>query len=659
MKNSRKTVYLSEYRHPVKIKLKGYFPLIGKRVLAVEISRSIAAKGRKQKNKFIIGIFLVLMLFVLPFHFTAKAVDMPLVGGTVNLSDEFATRDDIPYSLVVVNAVNATFVAGSTASFGNGGTDVWLIKVSQVLNVFPGFQSWLMDWVDWRKTYGGSQDDVARSVIQSSDGNLVLAGQTKSYGSGGFDAFLLKVDTDGNLLWNRTYGGAQDDGANCIVQASDGGYILAGYTSSNDGSSSAWLVKTDSDGQLLWSQVYPGLSFNSVSRTSDGGYVLATKFPNAYELVKVDSSGQIQWRQTYGCPNFAESECAIQTVDGGYAIAGYTSDGIHSNSTKLVKTDSSGNVQWNRTYTGLGAYSLIQTIEGGYALTGDRAFLMVTDSSGNILWNHTNDGFSDSDIVYFSRGYDLLEPTPNEFILTGTAQSYGQLLTGLDGFLTRISLWNGDTTPPKINVLSPENKIYTTSNLPLIYTIDKSTIWMAYQIDNGRNVTISGNTTLTLPDGQHNITLYAADANYNNGASNRVFFSNFAVDTVPIRVTVTSIHNTTYNSKDVPLYFTVGKAVSWAAYSLDGQANLTSLQNTTLTGLSSGTHTLTVYAQDSFGLIEASDTISFAVEDRNLPESLSILIVAFALAIICATLVFLITKNKQGFRSKVPMAIIS
>jgi predicted phage tail protein len=143
---------------------------------------------------------------------------------------------------------------------------------------------------------------------------------------------------------------------------------------------------------------------------------------------------------------------------------------------------------------------------------------------------------------------------------------------------------------------------------------------MAYQIDNGRNVTISGNTTLTLPEGRHNMTVYAADANYNNGASNIVFFSSFAIDTVPINVTVTSIQNITYTSKDVPLSFTVGKEVSWAAYSLDGQANLTSPQNTTLAGLSYGTHTLTVYAQDTLGHVEASDTISFAVSANAVPE---------------------------------------
>ncbi|MGZ4851383.1 MAG: hypothetical protein ACXV2C_08400 [Candidatus Bathyarchaeia archaeon] len=172
----------------------------------------------------------------------------------MNLSAEFGAswaKDDIPYSLVAINAENTTFIAGSTASFGAGGTDVWLIKVSQHLNVFPGLGSFYQYSVDWRKTYGGAQDDLAKSVILSNDGNLILAGQTKSYGSGGFDSFLLKVDTDGNLLWNRTYGGAQDDGTNSVIQASDGGYILAGYISSNNGSSSAWLFKTDSQGQLL------------------------------------------------------------------------------------------------------------------------------------------------------------------------------------------------------------------------------------------------------------------------------------------------------------------------------------------------------------------------------------------------------------------------
>jgi hypothetical protein len=268
---------------------------------------------------------------------------------------------------------------------------------------------------------------------------------------------------------------------------------------------------------------------------------------------------------------------------------------------------------------------------------------MITDSSGNILWTRNYDGLSDDNLP-FTRAFDLLEPTPNQFLLTGTQQSYGQILTGLDGFLTRVSLRNGDTTPPKISVLSPENRIYTTSNVPLECSIDKSTIWIAYQIDNGRNVTITGNATIPLSDGKHNMTVYAADSNYNNGASNTVYFSNFAVDTVPINLTVTSIQNATYTSKDVPLSFTVGKAVSWTGYSLDGQAIQTAQPNTTLTGLSYGSHLLTVYAQDSIGLVEAS-TLNFAIADKAVPELPNTLIIVLALVSIAVVSAIIRSKH--------------
>ncbi len=619
----------------------------------MKTSSIIAANGSKWLRKPSILVLLLILLSVSLFTLTAKADYAPVSSGTLNLSAPIDSginwaKDEVPLSLVWVPSINATYVAGSTTSIGAGGADVWLVILSQKLNVFPGLGSYYQDSIDWRKTYGGSQDDLAKGIIQSNDGNLILVGQTKSYGAGGFDIYLMKIDTNGNLLWSETYGNAQDDGANAVTQAADGGYVIAGYTTSDTGTSSAYLIKTDSQGQLQWNNTYPGLMFNSINQTSDGGYILAAKASSSFELVKVDAAGRMQWNQNYNLSSTGESECAIQTNDGGYAETGYITDNTATNSTRLLKTDSSGNIQWDHTYFGLGAYSLIQTSEGGYALTGDRAFLIITDSSGNILWNRNYDGLSD-DNLQFTRAYSLLESTQDQFLLTGTQQSYGQILTGLDGFLTRVSLRNGDTTPPKIAVLSPENKIYTTSSVPLEFTIDKSTIWMAYQIDNGRNVTITGNTTITLSDGNHNITMYAADSNYNNGASNTVYFSNFAVDTVPINLAVTSIQNTTYTSKDVPLSFTVGKEVSWTIYSLDGQANQTAQPNTTLTGLSYGSHALTVYAQDSIGLVEAS-TVNFAVADKTVPELPNTVFVALALVSIAVVSAIIKSKHPQASR---------
>lgn len=617
-------------------------------MLAVKNS-IIPANCSKRYRKLAILAFIVILLSVSLFTFAAKADYAPVSSGTLNLSAPLDTgiswpKDDIPYSLVAVTSTNATYIAGSTASSGAGGTDVWLTKVTQRLNVFPGLGSYYQDSITWKKTFGGSQDDLAKSIIQSDDGNLILAGQTKSYGAGGSDIYILKVDLEGNRIWSKTIGGALDDGANAVVQAADGGFVIAGYTVASAGVSNAYLIKTDSQGQLLWNRTYAGLAFNSVSNTNDGGYILAASFPNAYELVKVDSAGQMQWSQTYALPGAGESTCAIQTSDSGYAITGYVSTSTGANSTRLLKTDSSGSIQWDRTYPGLGAYSLIQTSDGGYALTGDRAFLLITDSSGSILWNRNYDALSD-DNLQFTRAYDLFEPSPNQFLLTGTQQSYGQILTGLDGFFTRVLLRNGDTTPPSITILSPENKIYTTSNVPIICTTNKPTVWLAYRVDNGMNITITGNTTITLADGKHNMTVYAADSDYNNGASNTVYFQNFAVDTIPINLNVTSVQNTTYTGKSVPLSFTVGKEVSWTGYSLDGQANQTAQPNTTLTNLLVGSHVLTVYAQDAIGLVEAS-TVHFSVVDAdNVPEVPNVLFVMLAFVFVAVISIVIKRKN--------------
>jgi cell division septation protein DedD len=404
-------------------------------------------------KKFAIQILLWLLIslvFVFFFPMLVKADYVPQSSTTLNLSSEFGVSwagDDVAYAMTPIDSENSTVLAGYTTSFGAGGSDVWLVKVTSRLNFLNG-QPWFYRYmVDWRKTYGGAQDDGAKGVIQAGDGCYIIAGYTESYGAGGFDMYLAKVDPDGNLLWNRTYGGSQDDGANCIVQASDGGYIIAGYTNSGVQSQSAWLVKIDSSGQVQWNRTVSGIEVNSIICTSDGGYVLATKYFAGFELVKLDSSCQVQWNQTYIGPDNSAAESAIQTNDGGYAIAGWENVSQTSTSARLIKTDSSGNVQWDQTYAGLGAFALIQTSSGGYALTGDRAFLIITNSSGHVQWNRNYDALSE-DNLHFTRTYYIAESISNQFVMAGTQQSYGMILTGLDGRMITITLrYAADTTP--------------------------------------------------------------------------------------------------------------------------------------------------------------------------------------------------------------------
>jgi hypothetical protein len=578
------------------------------------------------KRKMLIGVTLFLIFTFFLLSVPAKADYVQRSGGTLNLSfnpEAFSglSKDDEAYSIVQVPNSGSVMVAGYTESFGAGGSDMWLIKTRQT--TFP-LGNAVLDAVNWEKTYGGPQDDGAECIVPTVDGGFALAGYTKSFGSGGSDMFLVKVDSNGTLLWNMTYGGPKDEGANGIVQKSDGGYVLAGYTSSYALTQSTWLVMTDSSGRMQSSLVLPGLAANSIVQTTDGGYVLATKTFNAFGLVKLDSSGNLQWNQTYAGPNDgAEAQSAIQTSDGGYAIAGWTAqNSTGSVSAWLIKTDSTGNLQWQKTFPQYGAYSIVQMADGGYALTGDQAFLILTDSSGNMKFSGVYNGLSE-DNPQFTRTYCVALAGTNQVLMAGVQQSYGQIKNGLEAMLIRVTLANvNDTTPPALTILAPENKIYTDGNIPLTFTTSKPVVWMAYAVDNGRNVTISGNTTITgLADGRHNMTVYAQDADYNNGASRPVFFQNFVVDTVPVNITTTLMHNGTYDANTVPLSYAANKPVSWATFSLDGQENKTLTQNTVLTELAKGVHTLTVYAADELGLVGASGNIQFTVTPELMSPS--------------------------------------
>ena len=130
----------------------------------------------------------------------------------------------------------------------------------------------------WSKTFGGSDDDWAWAVQQTSDGGYIIAGYTESYGSGGSDVWLIKTDSNGNMVWSKTFGGSDIDYAESVQQTSDGGYIIAGVTAWSYGSGDVWLIKTDSNGNIEWSKTFGGSDYDeaySVQQTSDGGYIIA------------------------------------------------------------------------------------------------------------------------------------------------------------------------------------------------------------------------------------------------------------------------------------------------------------------------------------------------------------------------------------------------
>jgi hypothetical protein len=286
-------------------------------------------------------------------------------------------------------------VAGVTASFGAGIDDIFLIKTDANGNV------------QWAKTYGGTTNDYAFSVQQTSDGGYIVAGSTVSFGAGSFDFFLIKTDANGNVQWAKTYGGTSWDEAYSVQQTSDGGYIVAGYTNSfGAGWDNIFLIKTDANGNIIWAKTYRGTGVDvasSVQQTSDGGYIVAgstNSFGGPFYdifLIKTDASGNIIWTKTYGGMNSDGASSVQQTSDGGYIVAGWThSFGAGSYDIFLIKTDANGNVQWAKTYGGTSddwTYSVRQTSDGGYIVAvytesfgagSSDIFLVKTDANGNI-----------------------------------------------------------------------------------------------------------------------------------------------------------------------------------------------------------------------------------------------------------------------------------
>ena len=253
------------------------------------------------------------------------------------------------------------------------GYGLWLIKTDSSGNQ------------QWNQIFSGPMFDTAYCVQQTTDGGYVIVGGY-TYAPGPPDMWIIKTDSGGNQQWDTKVGGPSAEYGHCIRQTSDGGYIVVGYTDSyGAGQEDAELVKLDSAGTIVWIQYYGGNldeRGNSVRQTSDGGYIF-TGFTKSFGagqadvyLVKTDSLGNVVWSQTYGGANDDEGNSVRQTTDGGYIIAGntqsYGSGGVDIYS---IKTDSTGVKLWDDTYGGTGiedGQCVQQTSDGYYIIAGTK-----------------------------------------------------------------------------------------------------------------------------------------------------------------------------------------------------------------------------------------------------------------------------------------------
>ena len=259
----------------------------------------------------------------------------------------------------------------------------------------------------WNKTFGGVSYEEGYSVQQTTDGGYIISGTTYSFGNGNYDAWLIKTDANGNEVWTQTFGGANYEEGLSVQQSNDGGYIITGTTLSfGNGVANIYLIKTDGNGNELWNKTFGGTNNNwsySVQQTTDGGYIVigyTNSFGNGAAdvyLIKTDGSGNELWNKTFGGVNDDGGFSVQQTNDGGYVVAGYTkSVGNGDADVYLIKTDGSGNELWNKTFGGTyedGGFDVQQTTDGGYILTGKTLYaggvdsdlyLIKTDGNGNV-----------------------------------------------------------------------------------------------------------------------------------------------------------------------------------------------------------------------------------------------------------------------------------
>jgi hypothetical protein len=363
---------------------------------------------------------------------------VPSVGASSMWSQTYGGTGGSMAHSVIATPDGGYALAGYTGSFGANGVDFWLVKTDAFGNM------------QWNKTYGGTGADAAWSLVATSDGGYALAGKWNytTYHSEihDGDCWLVKTDASGNMEWNKTYEGTEHLGEHTgsLVATSDGGYALAGYTSSfGDGGGDFWLVKTDASGNMEWNKTYGGTQFESASSviaTSDGGYALAG-YTSSFEagggsdfwLVKTDALGNMEWNRKYGGTRVEGASMVIATPDGGYALAGSTQSAFGSADADfwLVKTDSSGNMEWNGTYGGTSfdfASSLVATSDGGYALAGRTEshiagysdfWLVKTDASGNMQWNQTYGGTGDN------WAYSLVATSDGGYAIAGETSNFG------------------------------------------------------------------------------------------------------------------------------------------------------------------------------------------------------------------------------------------
>jgi uncharacterized delta-60 repeat protein len=357
------------------------------------------------------------------------------------------------------------FVGGYTR--GTGGVDAYVMK----LNATGG--------IIWRSVFGGGGWDQVASIAPTSDGGCAVAGYGQSFGLGGHDAFIIKYNASGAMVWKKAYGGPADEGINKIIQTSDGGYIVAGQTESfGAGNYDVLVMKLNSSGNITWARTLGGANDDegmSVYPTADGGYIVTGNTMSFgwggpdFLVLKFNSIGSVHLKRTYGSGGFDKGTSIVQSADGNYIITGYTMGyGAGALDILVLKITTIGGVIWTRTYGGPKhemSLSIANLPDAGFAIGGYTAsygfgqadlLMLRIDSIGRILRKRTF-GYTGDEGIY------ELTPTPDgNYMAVGSSTSWGagnydNLIVKLNSAMEVPGCGRG--TIPPLTVTAPTVKV--------------------------------------------------------------------------------------------------------------------------------------------------------------------------------------------------------
>lgn len=356
-------------------------------------------------------------------------------GSDIDQAQSIEQTSDKGYIIAGSSYSNDLDIVGHHGSIDN--PDCWIVKLDS-----NGI-------LDWQRSLGGTADDVANSIKQTPDGGYIVAGYSTSKNfdvtgnHGKEDYWVVRLDGNGKIIWQKSFGGSRSDRAYAVELTGDDGFVVAGYSSSNDGdvtkhhgdttNTDYWIIKLDSSGNIKWQKSLGGYNDDvaySIRQTADRGLIIAgssysvdtvggdNNFSHGtvdFWVVKLDSMGVLKWQRSYGGSQFDEAYSIDLTSDGGYIAAGYSTsndgDVTHNNGLSdfwIIKLDSIGNLKWQRSFGGSStdaALSVKQTFDGGFIIAGNNDsstisgnhggndyYIVKLDSLGKLQWQKTLGG---------------------------------------------------------------------------------------------------------------------------------------------------------------------------------------------------------------------------------------------------------------------------